>query len=233
MSKIGFSVRAEIERPKSEIVATFQEGRMPTPNLADVMGRFRAMGGTIHSIAGDNIYLVGTAFTVRTPPADNLMVHKAMDLAQPGDVVVVEAGGDMSNAILGELMCVYAHTRGIAGFVVDGPVRDGAAIARLGYPVFAKGLTPRGPYKEGPGEINAPISCGGATVAPGDIIVGDGDGVAVVPRSGAAEVAASASQVEAKEAEAIQEIHGGQWQRDWIDEALLRKGCDLSGDSDS
>lgn len=233
LSKIGFSVTAKIERAAAEAVAGFQEGKISTPNVADVMGRFRATGGAMCSIAGSEIHLVGTAFTVRTPPADNLMVHKAMDLAQAGDVIVVEAGGDMSHAILGELMCVYAQTRGIAGFVVDGPVRDGAAIRALSYPVFAKGLAPRGPHKEGPGEINVTISCGGLSVSPGDVIVGDADGVAVVPRGNAEEVAAAAGQVQRGEAETIQQIHDGWWRRDWVDETLLRKGCELDGHGNS
>lgn len=221
---VGFSVTQDIERPPPEVVAAFIEKKIATPNVADVMGRFRAVGGDLRSITGPDVYVAGPAFTVRTPPADNLLVHKAIDIARPGDVIVVEAGGDMSHAILGELMCVYARERGVGGFVVDGPVRDGAAIAALGYPVFAKGLTPRGPYKEGPGEINVPVSCAGATVCPGDVVIGDGDGVTVVPRAQAGEILAAAAEVQVKEADTLRRIRDGRWPREWVDETLARKG---------
>lgn len=229
MSNMGFRVRGGIERAAPSVVAGFSEARPPTPNVADVMGRFGAVGQGVHPINGDDVYLVGTAVTVKTHPSDNLMVHKALDLAKPGDAIVVDAGGDMAHAILGELMCTYARSRGVVGFVVDGPVRDGASIRKMGYPVFAKGLSPRGPYKEGPGEINVPISCGGTTVCPGDVIVGDADGAVVVPKESAAEVLEKATAVQREEEETVKKIASGQWEREWVDETLLRKGCELGG----
>lgn len=229
MSNIGFRVLDEIKRSDSAVLRGYSEAKPPTPNIADVMGRFGAMGQGIHPINGDEIYVVGSAFTVKTHPSDNLMVHKAMDLAEPGDVIVVEAGGDMAHAILGELMCLYARSRGVVGFMVDGPVRDGASIRKMGYPVFAKGLTPRGPYKEGPGEIGVAVSCGGAAVCPGDVIVGDADGAVVVPRDSAEEVLKNALAVQREEEETIRKIAGGEWGRRWVDEALRRKGCELDG----
>jgi regulator of RNase E activity RraA len=224
---VGFRIFTKIERLASSVVERYFEAKLPTPNIADVMGRFGAIGQGIRSINEHDMYLVGTAFTVRVPPSDNLMVHKAMDLAEPGDVIVVEAGGDMTHAILGELMCMYAEKRGIRGFIVDGPVRDGAAIRRLGYPVFAKGLTPRGPYKDGPGEINVPISCGGATVHPGDVILGDMDGAVVVPKDSAEEILEKASATRRDEEKATDRIANGQWERRWVDETLREKGCEL------
>lgn len=229
MANIGFRVLDEIERSDSAVLRGYSEAKPPTPNIADVMGRFGAMGQGIHPINGDEVYVVGSAFTVKTHPSDNLMAHKAMDLAEPGDIIVVEAGGDMAHAILGELMCLYASSRGILGFVVDGPVRDGASIRKMGYPVFAKGLTPRGPYKEGPGEIGVPISCGGAAICPGDVIVGDADGVVVIPKDSAGEVLENALAVQETEKQVIRDISSGQWAREWVDETLLRKGCDLGG----
>jgi regulator of RNase E activity RraA len=112
----------------------FLEARPPTPNVTDVMCRFGAVGQGVHPINGDEVYMAGPAFTVKTHPSDNLMVHKALDMAEPGDVIVVEAGGDMSHAILGELVCLNARWRGIAGVVVDGAVRDGASIRKMGWP---------------------------------------------------------------------------------------------------
>lgn len=229
MTSIGFRVLNDVRRSEKAVVEGFLDARPPTPNVADVMGRFGAVGNGVHSINGDDVYLVGTAFTVRTHPSDNLMVHKALDLAEPGDVIVVEAGGDVTHAILGDLMCSYAARRGISGMVVDGAVRDGAAIRAMGYPVFARGRAPRGPYKEGPGEINVPVSCGGVSVSPGDLIVGDGDGVVVVPGRWAAEVLAEAIALQRQEEVIAEKIAAGEWERDWVDATLLDKGCRLGG----
>lgn len=220
-------MKTNVKRAAPDVIQELRERRIATPNIADVMNRFRATGGALVAVTGDEVYLAGSALTVRTPPADNLMVHKAIDIAQPGEVIVVEAGGDMSHAILGELMCMYARERGVAGFVVDGPVRDGAAIRSMGFPVFAKGLTPRGPYKEGPGEVNEVISCAGATVCPGDVVVGDADGVAVIPRESAQDVVAAAAAVQSSELDVFQQIREGRWPRDWVDATLERKGCEL------
>jgi RraA family protein len=229
VTSIGFRVLDAIQRPAEKVVAGFLKTKPPTPNVTDVMGRFGAVGNGIHPINGDGVYLVGAAFTVKTHPSDNLMVHKALDVAQPGDVIVVEAGGDLTHAILGELMCSYAKWRRLAGIVVDGAVRDGAAIKKMGYPVFARGRAPRGPYKEGPGEINVPVSCGGVSICPGDLIVGDGDGAVVVPRESAAEVLEGASVLQRQEEAITKKIAAGEWERAWVDETLVRKGCKLGG----
>lgn len=225
MSNIGFRICKSVDRINPEIIAGFKG--IAASNIADVMGRFRAMDHAIKSVNKPGIHVVGSAFTVRTHPSDNLMVHKAMDLAKPGDLIVIDASGDMGHAILGELMCHYAKVKGIGGFIVDGPVRDLYAIAEMGFPVFARGGTPRGPYKEGPGEINTVISCGNVPVAPGDVIVGDDDGVVVIPSAEAQEVLKSARAVQEKEAATIQAIYDGKWDRSWIDAALQAKGCEV------
>ncbi|MGG1598280.1 RraA family protein [Paenibacillus naphthalenovorans] len=225
MSNIGFRICKSVDRINPEIIAGFKG--IAASNIADVMGRFRAMDHAIKSVNKPGIHVVGSAFTVRTHPSDNLMVHKAMDLAKPGDLIVIDASGDMGHAILGELMCHYAKVKGLGGFIVDGPVRDLYAIAEMGFPVFARGGTPRGPYKEGPGEINTVISCGNVPVAPGDVIVGDDDGVVVIPSAEAQEVLKSARAVQEKEAATIQAIYDGKWDRSWIDAALQAKGCEV------
>ncbi|NTZ16534.1 RraA family protein [Paenibacillus sp. JMULE4] len=225
MSNIGFRICKSVDRINPEIIASFKG--IAASNIADVMGRFRAMDHAIKSVNKPGIHVVGSAFTVRTHPSDNLMVHKAMDLAKPGDLIVIDASGDMGHAILGELMCHYAKVKGLGGFIVDGPVRDLYAIAEMGFPVFARGGTPRGPYKEGPGEINTVISCGNVPVAPGDVIVGDDDGVVVIPSAEAQEVLKSARAVQEKEAATIQAIYDGKWDRSWIDAALQAKGCEV------
>ena len=125
--------------------------------------------------------LAGPAFTVKTRPGDNLMLHKAIDIAEPGDVIVVDGGGDLTNSLIGEMMSAHAEQRGIAGMVIYGSIRDYDTIHAGKFPVFAAGVTHRGPYKDGPGEINVPIAIDGMVIEPGDLIVGDGDGIVCVP----------------------------------------------------
>jgi regulator of RNase E activity RraA len=225
MGNVGFRIKKDFVRADSTIISGYKG--IPTPNIGDVMGRMGAMHHTIKPVNRPGIHIVGSAFTVKTHPSDNLLVHKAMDLAKPGDIIVIDACGDMGNAILGEIMCHYAKLKGIAGYIVDGPVRDLTGIAELGFPVFAKGGTPRGPYKEGPGEINTIISCGNVPVSPGDIIVGDDDGVMVIPREEAEDVLAKAKSFSNKEKEIIQSIYDGNWDRNWVDEVLAEKGCEI------
>lgn len=198
-----------------------------TSVLGDVMGRMRVMNYAIKPVNEPGVHMAGSALTVRTHPSDNLLVHKAMDIARPGDIIVIDASGDTEHAMIGEIMSFYAKTKGICGFVIDGAVRDRLGIAKLGLPVFAKGTTPRGPYKEGPGEINTVISCGNVPVSPGDIIVGDDDGVVVIPRDEARVVLEKALELAAKEEETMRSIGQGLWDRSWVDETLKKKGIEV------
>jgi len=129
---------------------------------------------------GKTSSVVGIAFTVKVPDGDNVFLHRALDLAEPGDVIVVDGNGCLTRSLMGEIMFTYAQNKGIAGFVLDGAIRDVDALEALDIPVYAVGVTPQGPYKNGPGEINVPVACGGQVVMPGDILVGDGDGVCVI-----------------------------------------------------
>ncbi|WP_261131615.1 RraA family protein [Bacillus sp. Marseille-Q3570] len=225
MGNVGFRIRQDFERVDPKILERFKD--IPTPNIGDVMGRQWAMDHSIKPVNHAGVHIFGSAFTVRTHPSDNLLVHKAMDLAKPGDIIVIDACGDMGNAILGEIMCHYAKIKGIAGYIVDGPVRDLTGIAEMGFPVFAKGGTPRGPYKEGPGEINTTISCGNVPVSPGDVIVADDDGVMVIPKDDASEVLENATEVLKNEQEIIRSIYQGNWDRKWVDDVLQKKGCEF------
>jgi regulator of RNase E activity RraA len=164
---------------------------------------------------------------VRTAPADNLLVHKALDMARPGDVVVVDAGGFADAAIVGGIMTRWAARRGIAGIVIWGAIRDSNEIRRLPFPVYACGVTHRGPYKNGPGEINVPVVIAGMPVNPGDIIVGDADGVVAVPLASAERVLASAAAIRQKEDATMQAIEAGTLDRAWVDETLRQKGYRL------
>ena len=145
--------------------------------------------------------MVGRAVTVRTRVGDNQFIHRALELVRPGDVVVVDGGGDLSRALIGEIMTTIAAHRGAAGFVIDGAIRDSQAIGRSEFPCFARAAIHRGPYKDGPGEINVPVSVGGMVVSPGDIVVGDQDGVLAFPASVAVDLLRRAKEQEAREEE--------------------------------
>ena len=151
-------------------------------------------------------------------------MHKALDAARAGDVIVVDAGGFLDNAIIGELMMSRAKQRGVAGIVIWGAIRDSAEIGAGSYPVFAAGVTHRGPYKNGPGEINVPIVIGGMPVNPGDIIIGDADGLVAVPQESAERILASAKSILEKETASMKQILAGTVDRSWVDKALKEKG---------
>jgi regulator of RNase E activity RraA len=166
--------------------------------------------------------MAGPALTVRTPPGDNLAIHKAVDLARPGDVLVVDAWGYSDRAVVGGLLVRYARAQGIAGLVIHGAVRDLADLVELGLPVFARAVTHVGPYKNGPGELRGPVGIGGTVVAQGDVVVGDEDGVVVVPQARLAEVSTGAETLVEKERAAVAAIDAGRWERPWVDALIVR-----------
>ena len=208
-------------RPDPKLVAEL--AKMVTPHLSDSMERLYAGGPQLRPMHKGG-KLAGPAYTVKTTPGDNLLVHKALDTAQKGDVIVVDAGGVCENAIIGELMMSRARQRGVAGIVIWGDIRDSAEIGAGDYPVYACAVTHRGPYKNGPGEINVPVSIGGLPVMPGDIIVGDADGLVAIPQEMAERVLASAKSILEKETTAMQQIVAGTVDRSWVDKALKEKG---------
>ena len=209
------------KRPDPRLVAEL--GKMVTPHLSDSMERLYAGGHQLRPMHREG-KLYGPAFTVRTAAGDNLLVHKALDTAQKGDVIVVDAGGWLDNAIIGELMAARAKQRGVAGLVIWGAIRDSAEIGAGSYPIYAAGVTHRGPYKNGPGEINVPVVIGGMPVNPGDIIVGDADGLIAVPQEQAERVLASAKSILEKETASMKQIAAGTVDRSWVDKALREKG---------
>lgn len=218
---IGFRIERAPSRPSHDLIAAF--GTIPTAIVSDNMNRMFAGGTALRPVHRSGI-LCGPALTVRTRPGDNLMVHKALDLAQPGDVIVVDAGGDTTNSIIGEIMWSYARTRGVAGFVIDGAVRDTAVLAAGDLPVYARGATHRGPYKDGPGEINVTVSVGGMVVAPGDIMLGDEDGLLVVPQGEAPAILALARAQQEREGGILRSIADGTVDRSWVDRMLADRG---------
>jgi len=219
----GFRIRYEIERPDPEAVSGL--GRYETPAISDLMNRLYAMVPAIQNMTDPDRRLVGPACTVKVYPGDNLMVHKSLDVAQPGDVIVIDTSASSLTAVLGDLVCTKARHRGIGGFIVDGLIRDLPMIRQLrDFPVFARGVTPIGPLHRGPGEINHAISCGGVVVNPGDVIVGDPNGVVVVPRDIADELLARLDAKSAKESDYVSAVARGDFNNDWVDAMLATHG---------
>lgn len=194
---------------------------LETSLISDVFGRWAGTTG-LKPVAGlkPGQVVVGPAFTVRTRPGDNLVVHKALDLVRPGEVLVIAAGGRDDRAILGGLMGQYATSRGVAALFVDGAVRDRTALESLAPPVFAIGLNHLGPYKDGPGELRCPVSLGGIAVEDGDLMIGDEDGIAVIPRARVDEIVGLAEAKRLAEAQEAEAISRGSWDRAWIDASL-------------
>jgi RraA family protein len=223
---IGFRAYTKIKRADIKLVEAFRD--IPVANISDNMGRIACVDTAIRPYCG--VPLLGVAVTVKAAPGDNLMFHKALDMAQPGDVIMVDGEGAMSHSLCGEIMYRYAQSRGIAGFVIDGCIRDVEALERLGFPVYARGVQPKGPYKNGPGEINVPVAVGGIAVRPGDIIVGDTDGVVIVKEEDAAALIELANKMYDNEQIAFENIAKGTFNRDWVDAAIFGNGGEIIDD---
>ncbi|NYT84841.1 RraA family protein [Pollutimonas harenae] len=221
---IGFRIFPLQSRIDAQWVKKFKT--IPVANVSDVMARMSAGGICLRPMHAGGV-LAGPAFTVKTRPGDNLMVHKALSMAAPGDVIVVDAGGDLTNAIIGEIMTATAERRGLAGIVIHGAIRDAGTIAKNGFPVYAGGVTHRGPYKDGPGEINVPISLNGMVIQPGDLVLGDEDGLLCVPMEEAAAVYEAAHAKHELEAQILADIAQDKLDTDWIDQALTRLNCEV------
>jgi RraA family protein len=217
LNHLGLRIQLDFKRVDAALVE--QARSIPVAVVGDVANRLQAF------TAGFNQYgrlkrFAGPALTVRVRPGDNLLLHQALDKAQPGDVVVVDAGGAMNTAIIGAMMSSYAKTRGIEAIIIDGAIRDVEELGKVDFPVVARGATPNGPFKSGPGEIGYPIACGGLSIASGDLLIGDPDGVMVVPISEVVEVLKLAKAKHALEQQWEKEIMAGTWDRKWVEEAL-------------
>lgn len=221
---IGFRVKHATRKVDAEWVERYRE--VPVANVSDSMHRMTAGGADLRPMHGGGV-LAGPALTVKARPGDNLMLHYALDIAQPGDVIVVDGGGDLTNALIGEMMVAYALKKGVAGVVINGAIRDSAVIREGSFPVFAAGVTHRGPYKDGPGEINVPIAISGMVVEPGDLIIGDDDGLLCVPFDQVGSVYEKAAAKHAAEQKQLEQIAKGENDRSWVIHSLRQKGCAL------
>ena len=219
---IGFRILERQRVAPKALVEAF--AKLPVANVSDSMARMTAGGVSLrpmHAKGG----MAGVALTVKSRPGDNLMLHKAIDMAVPGDVIVADAGGDLTNALIGERMLAYAVKKGVAGFVINGAIRDADAFRETNLPTFAAGITHRGPYKDGPGEINVPIALDGMVIEPGDIVIGDSDGVLVVPIDVAEDVLTKTQAKQDAETRQMGAITEGTNDRSWVDAALKERGC--------
>ena len=198
---------------------------VPVANVSDCMTRMFAGGPRLRPMHG-GAPMAGPAFTVKTRPGDNLMIHKALDMAEPGDIIVVDAGGDLTNSLFGKLMMSYTMQRKLNGVVLNGAVRDADIIAAGSFPIYAAGVTHRGPYKDGPGEINVPIALDGMVIQPGDLVIGDADGLLCVPHDDVEQVLAACREKVALEQKTITNIRAGKHDTSWVDARLKAIGCD-------
>jgi 4-hydroxy-4-methyl-2-oxoglutarate aldolase len=213
----ALTIRRDFPRPPPELVARFAGAAVG--HVVDAMGRRGALDRRIRCLTRATAF-AGVALTVRTRERDNLAPWAAIRFARPGDVIVIETGATVEASVLGDVLVGIARNKGVAALVTDGLARDVPGMDAVGIPVFAAGVTSNSPHKTGPGWIGLPIVIGGQAVAPGDVVVGDGDGVAVVPRAGLDAVAAELEAVRAKEAKMEAEVRAGATEPGWLDAAL-------------
>jgi len=227
---IGKRIYLKREMPDYDVMMEFK--KIPASNVADVMERSCAMNPRIHLVSTPKEQMnVGPAYTVKARAGDNLALHAALNYIGEGDFLVVSNEEDNTRSLIGEVMMAYLkYTKKIAGIIVDGPIRDIDEISKWDFPVYATGTTPGGPYKEGPGEINVPIACGGISVNPGDIILADPDGVIVIPRKDAATVLKAAEEFQAKDEGKLVASKNGTANREWVTKSLQAKGFEIIDD---
>ncbi|NIF23752.1 RraA family protein [Candidatus Pantoea multigeneris] len=221
----GYFIGERGAKIDTAIIEAFR--KLPAANIGDCMGRSNAALGLKPYHNDPELVLCGPALTVKVRPGDNLMIHKAIELAQPGDVIVIDGSGDLTQALIGGLMRTSAQTKKIAGFVVNGAVRDLNEWAEGGISCWAVGNTLRGPSKDGPGEVNTTISCAGMIVAPGDLIVADADGVIVIPQDQLDTVLPRVQQHAQREEKIRASNQSGTADPERFNSILRAKGCPL------
>jgi regulator of RNase E activity RraA len=221
---IGFRILNRERKVAASLAKKFLE--LPVANVSDSMWRMTAAGPSLRPMHRSG-QMAGPALTVKSRPGDNLMLHKAIDMAEPGDIIVCDAGGDLTNSLMGELMLAHAVKRNVGGFALNSAVRDMLAFMEINLPVFAAGVSHRGPYKDGPGEINVPISIDGMVVEPGDLVIGDWDGVLAVPFDDVQHVLDLTVAKQEAEVQQMAEIKSGTSDRSWVDKTLAERGCKM------
>jgi RraA family protein len=223
----GFRVRKNYPTLDPALVDAYRE--CETPDISDMLNRMYTMSSNLKNYVNGK-QLVGVACTVKVYPGDNLMVHKALDVARPGDVIVVDAGGFTGNAVFGDMVAQKAKHRGIAGFIIDGLTRDLPGQQEIGLPIYSIGVSPIGPLHRGPGEINYPISCGGIVVNPGDLVAADGNGIVVVRNEFAEDNLENLKARQSSLEDYIADLKRGEFSNEWVDKLLGQNGCIISDD---
>lgn len=217
---IGKRIYLKRNMPDKAIMREFEE--LPAANVADVMNRSSGMNPRIHLMSSpQKTCTVGAALTIKNVAGDNLVIHAALDMAQPGDFLIVSNEEGSARSLIGAVMLNYLMCeKRAAGIIVDGPTRDIDEAAEMEMPIYATGTTPGGPYKFGPGEINVPISCGGIHVNPGDIIMADHDGIVVIPPKDASRILEDAKKFHAADEAKLAAVKNGTMNRSWVARTL-------------
>jgi len=219
-----YAINCKIERPAPEVILQYAD--LAVADICDALGRNAALPSALKPFNASRI--VGTAYTVNLPASENLLLYYAVDNARPGDVLVVSCAGYMERAVAGEIVAALAKARGLAGFVIDGAVRDAEALRHTDFPVYARAVSPNGPYKDACGEINVPISVGNVVIQPGDLVVADADGIVAIRREEAAGVAEQARKITQAGLEKLRSIENtGSMNMAWLYEKLSKTCCDI------
>jgi len=224
---IGCRIIKDFTRPPKELVRQFYD--LATSDLDDTMSRFGAVDHSITPLKKYTRSVVGTAFTIRLPHGDNLLFRAAIQYTKRGDVVVIDAGGFADRAVAGEGTAKNCKARGVKGLIIDGATRDSAALAEMDdFLVFTKGVSPNGPFFNGPGEVNVPIVVGGQIVYPGDIVVADSDGIVFIRPDQAEQVLEQSKKITARDQANLRQLEEtGSCNQDWVYEKLKALNCEF------
>ena len=221
-----YAINCQIDRLSSDIVSQYTD--LAVADICDALGRNAALPAALKPF--NTARMVGTAYTVNLPASENLLLYYAVDNAQPGDVLVVACAGYTERAVAGEIVTALAKARGLAGFVIDGAVRDAEALRQTDFPVYARAVSPNGPYKDACGEINVPVSMGNVVIQPGDLIVADADGIVAIRKQEAVSVAEQARKITQAGLEKLRSIEKkGSVDMAWLYDKLSKSCCDIRG----
>ena len=221
-----YIINCKIERPAQEVMLQYAD--LAVADICDALGRNAALPAALKPF--NTARMVGTAYTVNLPASENLLLYYAVDNALPGDVLVVACAGYTERAVAGEIVAALAKARGLAGFVIDGAVRDAEALRQTDFPVYARAVSPNGPYKDACGEINVPVSMGNVVIQPGDLIVADADGIVAIRKQEAVSVAEQARKITQAGLEKLRSIEKkGSVDMAWLYDKLSKSCCDIRG----
>lgn len=227
---IGYRIYQNDHHCDQDILDELKE--IPVANIGDASSRIVCLDAQIHTMNGKK--MIGRAYTVKVPAGDNLLFYYAIDQAQKGDIIVVDGEGYENRALCGGIMSHYAMKRKLGGFLIYGAIRDKKEIQEMDFPVFAKCVNPNGPYKNGPGEINVPVVIGGKVIHPGDIILGDEDGIAVIQPKDLQEVMIQTKKIIEKESLMMKQINErSAMDLQWVYDKINHSECEIiKGEND-